>query len=164
MAMQQEHMEALAVALENCSCSGLRRTMRLITSLFDQAFEPIGLRCTQLTVLMAAAMHGPVPIRDLAKIVALEASSLSRALDPLERDGLLVREIGKSRRSRDIRITDAGLAKIQQAAPLWAEAQAVFVAILGKENMGAFEDILNRSGQIKEVDLGALKSQMKFAA
>lgn len=157
----EDEVKALADALENCSCAGLRRTMRLVTSLFDQAFAPLGLRCTQMTVLMAAALHGPTSIRNLADIVVLDASSLSRALDPLERDGLIVREVGGSRRTREIRITEAGMAKLEEAAPLWAEAQKVFVSVIGTQNLDAFEDILARSGRIKDLELDELKSQLK---
>ncbi len=158
MNSEENQFKELATALDNCSCAGLRRTMRLVTSLFDQAFAPIGLRCTQMTVLMAAALHGPTSIRNLADIVVLDASSLSRALDPLERDGLIVREVGGSRRTREIRITEAGMAKLEEAAPLWAEAQKVFISVIGSQNLDAFEDILARTGQIKDLDLDELKS------
>lgn len=133
--------------------------MRLVTGLFDQALAPVGLRCTQMTVLMAVATYGPASIRALADTVALDASSLSRALDPLERDGLIVREVGASRRSRDIRITQAGLEKIRQAAPLWAEAEKIFGDILGRENKAAFDDIVNRTQRLKTLDPDALKKQ-----
>ncbi|MCA8928022.1 MAG: winged helix-turn-helix transcriptional regulator [Alphaproteobacteria bacterium] len=164
MTMESKQITALAQALEKCSCSGLRRTMRLVTNLFDQAFEPIGLRCTQMTVLMAVAVHEPATIRYLSDVVVLDASSLSRALDPLERDGLIVREVGQSRRSREIRITPAGMEKIRQAAPLWMEAQQVFLSILGKENISVFEDLLERTARIKDIDLDQAKKSQQAAA
>lgn len=102
------------------------------------------------------------PVKAFASV--LDASSRSRALDPLERDGLIVREIGSSRRSLDIRITPAGLQKIKEAAPLWIAARQVFVSIIGSGNMGAFEDILERTSPIEELNLEAPKQDAQKAA
>ena len=143
-------MDVMAAALSTCSCSGLRRTVRAVTGHFDQAFEPIGLKCSQVTVLMAAAVHGPASVRTLAEVVVLDPSSMSRALDPLEREGLIVREVGQSRRNRKISLTEAGQAKLAAAAPLWQQAQAEFNAILGGDNIQVFNEILQRTGQIVE--------------
>ena len=143
-------MDIMAMALSTCSCSGLRRTMRAVTSHFDQAFEPTGLKCSQITVLMAAAVHGPVTVRALAEVVVHDASSMSRAMDPLERQGLLSRQVGQSRRDRQVTITEAGMAKLTQAGPLWQQAQAEFGDLLGVQNMQAFNEILQRTAKFGE--------------
>ena len=75
-----------------------------------------------------------------------------------------MREVGQSRRSREIRITPAGMEKIRQAAPLWMEAQQVFLSILGKENISVFEDLLERTARIKDIDLDQAKKSQQAAA
>ena len=144
------NMDVMVAALSTCSCSGLRRTMRAVTNHFDQAFESTGLKCSQVTVLMAAAVHGPVTVRALAEVVVLDASSMSRALDPLEREGLVSRQVGQSRRDRKVSITEAGMAKLAQAGPLWQQAQAEFSDVLGAQNMQAFNEILQLTGKFGE--------------
>lgn len=142
------NMDVMVAALSTCSCSGLRRTVRVVTNHFDKAFEPLGLKCSQINVLMATAVHGPATVRTLAEVVVLDASSMSRALDPLEREGLIARDVGESRRDRQVSITEAGMAKLMEAGPIWQKAQAEFGEILGTENMEAFNEILQRTGQM----------------
>src|SRR5690606_30465729 len=113
------------VMTAGCLCFRTRRLSRLITRAYDEALRPIGLQATQLTLLNAIAMGreaGQLMPR-IASILAMDATTLSRNLRPLERDGLIV--IGRredDRRVRVARLTAAGEARLEAALPLWQEA------------------------------------------
>ncbi|MGH6945377.1 MAG: MarR family winged helix-turn-helix transcriptional regulator, partial [Geminicoccaceae bacterium] len=68
-----------------CHCLAARRSARAITRIFDDHLRPHGLRATQLSVLVALALGGPSPIGELAEVLGLERTSLTRSAAVLER-------------------------------------------------------------------------------
>ncbi|MDH3474180.1 MAG: MarR family transcriptional regulator, partial [Rhodospirillales bacterium] len=65
----------------------LRRTARRLTQAYDQALRPSGLRLTQFSVLANLTRSGGLSITDLAELLAMERTTLTRNLRPLERAG-----------------------------------------------------------------------------
>lgn len=111
-----------------CACHNLRRASRAMTQLFDSYFDEIGLKATQFTVLAALAWSEgrPMPIGELASILVLDQSSLSRNLAVLERLGLLQLEASPAdRRERIVHLTRAGRASLARGFPIWKKAQGV---------------------------------------
>lgn len=106
-----------------CVCATLRRAARAFSLLYDEALAPSGLRITQFSLLRAIARLAPVPIGDLAVAQALDRTTLSRNVAPLERDGLIEQTPGSDRRVSEIRLTAAGQAAIARALPLWRQVQ-----------------------------------------
>ena len=110
--MTKQAMDAAAIAsvADACAYTSLRKASRVATSIFDHATESLGLKSTQLSILVSAALHGPTTIRNLAEETVMDPSSLSRALPRLQEMGLIAKVVGTSRRSRTITVTDAGMA------------------------------------------------------
>ena len=83
----------------------------------------VGLRATQLAVLVAAGADDVVSITSLAKFMGMDRSTLTRNLAPLEREGLI--RVGNEgwRRSRTVEITKQGRSRLREALPLWQKAQ-----------------------------------------
>lgn len=129
------HLDAARVMAAECLCFRARRTARAITRLYDAALRPTGLQATQVTLMNAIALgpDGAQPMGRLAEILALEISTLTRNLRPLQSAGLI--EIGRSdtdRRVRVVRLTEAGEARLVAALPHWRRAHAQIVATLGE--------------------------------
>jgi len=98
-----------------------------MTQLFDTYFEPIGLKATQFTLLAALAWSEgkPMPIGELAEMLVLDQSSLSRNVAVLERLGLVKLESGADdRRERIVHLSRSGRAALSAGYPLWKKAQA----------------------------------------
>lgn len=111
----------------SCACHNLRRASRAMTQLFDAHFEEIGLKATQFTVLAALAWseNEPLPIGELAEMLVLDQSSLSRNLSVLERLGLIKLEPSPSdRRERIVVLTRAGKSTLTRGYPIWKKAQS----------------------------------------
>jgi DNA-binding MarR family transcriptional regulator len=81
---------------------------RAVTRAYDEALRPVGLRATQLSVLVAAAAEESLSITALAGQMGMDRSTLTRNLRPLEAEGLI--RLGNEgwRRSRSLRITEKG--------------------------------------------------------
>jgi DNA-binding MarR family transcriptional regulator len=116
-----------------CACANLRRAARAVTQLFDEALAPSGLRATQFTLLVTSRLMGESTINELAEGMAMDRTTLSRNLKPLVRNGLLEVRPGEDGRTRLVRITPAGEQALEEAYPLWQQAQQEIVGVLGEE-------------------------------
>ena len=116
-------IEAYAEVLATCASLQLRKATRLVTQLFDEALRPIGLRSTQLPILVTLAAHGALAVTDLADGLVLDRTTLIRNLRPLQRRGLI--EVGRVDGGRMHRaaLTPAGHRAVAVAVPFWAKVQ-----------------------------------------
>jgi DNA-binding MarR family transcriptional regulator len=104
---------------------------RAVTRLYDEMLRSIGLRATQLDVLVSVAGDDVVSITALAKFMGMDRSTLKRNLAPLEREGLIRVGIEGWRRSRTVEITEKGRSRLREALPLWKKAQETLRRKLG---------------------------------
>lgn len=104
----------------------------MVTQLFDEKLKPSGLLTTQFTVLAVIAYIGSAPINDLAKELVMDRTTLTRNLKPLERQELISIQPGDDQRVRVVSLTSKGQTALQQAIPLWQDAQAFVVQKLGQ--------------------------------
>jgi len=96
-----------------------------VTTVYDKALKPVGLRVTQFAVLRLLQRLGPCPVTRLAAEAALERTTMGRNLDPLERRGLVRISAGEAdARERVVVLTEAGEAAIAAALPHWRAVQA----------------------------------------
>ena len=114
-----------------CLCSSLRRAARAATRHYDQALRPSGLSISQFDLLSTLSGHMPLSVGALADLLAMERSTLSRDLNPLERDGLVELQVGQDRRSRLVSLTPHGLEVLSGAGMLWQRAQTELAELLG---------------------------------
>ena len=77
--------ETYAEILATCACLQLRKTNRVVTQLYDEALRPIGLRSTQLPILVTLAAHGVLSLTGLADRLVLHRTTLIRNIRPLQR-------------------------------------------------------------------------------
>ncbi len=125
-----------------CMCASVRQTGRALTNLYDEILAPSGLRVMQFSLLAHLANVDETTLTRLAEVRMLDRTTLTRNLGPLERDGLVTVTAGADRRTRVVRITDAGRAAMKRAFPYWVQAQQQMIAGLGSERFGALLDEL----------------------
>ncbi|MCW8140187.1 MAG: DUF1579 family protein [Planctomycetota bacterium] len=107
-----------------CLCLAARRRSRAVTRLFEDKLRPHGLRATQFSVLAALALKGPTRVGELADLLGLERTTLTRSADLLERNGWVDEGPADDARERPLRLTPAGREKLEAAFPAWQEGQA----------------------------------------
>jgi DNA-binding MarR family transcriptional regulator len=114
-----------------CACFAIRRASRTVTQLYDEVLQPSGLRVTQLTVLVALSLAGPVPMTRLGERLVMDRTTLTRNLRPLQKQGLIAIAPGEDGRVRVVALTTRGERTLAKALPLWEQAQARVVGRLG---------------------------------
>jgi DNA-binding MarR family transcriptional regulator len=115
-----------------CNCFASRKAARLVTKLYEDHLARVGLTSTQFSILVYLDEIGVVSMKDLVATLAMERTSVVRALQPLARDGFVV--IGPDQedaRRNVVRLTNAGRAKLADAVPVWRQAQAEFESRFG---------------------------------
>lgn len=110
-------------ATRACHCLAARKAARAITRHFDEYLRPHGLRSTQFSVLAALSQMGPTPVSDLAEVLGLERTTLSRSASLLERNGWVETAPSEDARERRLVLTESGLGRLKEALPAWARAQ-----------------------------------------
>jgi DNA-binding MarR family transcriptional regulator len=132
MASYQDVIESYTV--ESCACHKVRMAARAVTRAYDDALRPVGLRATQLAVLVAIAVEGAMSITALAKFMVMDRSTLTRNLRPLEEEGHVAIGLEGWRRSRTLGVTEKGRSRLAEALPLWKHAQETLRRKLGEQN------------------------------
>ena len=104
---------------------------RAVTRFYDDNLRSVGLRATQLALLVAVGNEDVMSITALAKFMGMDRSTLTRNLAPLEREGLI--RVGNEgwRRSRTVEITKKGRTRLREALPFWEKAQDTLRQKLG---------------------------------
>jgi DNA-binding MarR family transcriptional regulator len=127
-----------------CNCLALRQAARHVTQFYDHFFAASGLRATQYSILARLKRNGPMTINALARELVMDRTTLGRNILPLERDGLIAVVPGKSdRRSKELRLTEAGAASQRSASKSWAQAQARFETAFGVKRAKALRTLLD---------------------
>ena len=126
-----------------CTCARLRRTARRLTRAYDRALKPSGLRLTQYSVLANVARRSGLSVTDLAELLAMDRTTLTRNLRPLGARGWVRIAPGPDRRSRAVEITQAGRLVYQEALPLWRAAERAFRQRMGPDEAATLRQLLD---------------------
>ena len=126
-----------------CMCASLRRASRALTQLYEEALRPLGLRATQFTILQALSLAGEVSQGELAQILAMDSTTLTRTLRIMGREGWIAERRGKDRRERLLRLAKAGRSQFNRALPSWEKTQAQLGRRLGDKRWHALMKLTN---------------------
>lgn len=128
-----------------CACANLRRAARAVTRLYNQELRAERIEITQFTLLMALQRTGDVSQGRLGQVLALDSTSLTRMLKPLEKRGWVREREGEDRRFRIIGLTAAGRAKLEHGLPHWKRAQERLQGALGERALGQLVELLGQA-------------------
>src|SRR5579885_3431634 len=94
---------------DTCLCLHLQRAARAVARRFDAALRPLGLTAGQFSLLMSLNRPDPPTIGSVATLLAMDRTTLTANLKPLERRGLLQVAVDEAdRRGRRLSLTPAG--------------------------------------------------------
>jgi len=109
-----------------CLCLHVQRAARALARRFDEAFRPFDLTNQQFSLLMSLNRPEPPPMGPVAELLAIDRTTLTAALKPLERRGLVkVQPHPKDGRSRVLKLTAKGRELLARAMPVWESTHAV---------------------------------------
>jgi DNA-binding MarR family transcriptional regulator len=123
---------------DTCLCLHVQRAARALARRFDEALRPLGLTNGQFSLLMSLNRPEPAGMGGVANLLAMDRTTLTAALKPLERRGLLtIAPDPKDRRARALSLTPDGRALLAQALPIWTREHGRLDEDLG----GGIEDL-----------------------
>ena len=112
--------ETTLLVRDTCLCLHVQRAARALARRFDEALRPVGLTNGQFSLLMSLNRPKPPGMGEVASLLAMDRTTLTAALKPLERRGLVLVTPGPTdRRSRVLTLTDAGRDVLAAAVPIW---------------------------------------------
>jgi DNA-binding MarR family transcriptional regulator len=110
---------------DRCICLSAQRAARHLARLFDRVFRELGLTNGQFSLMVAMSGGKPWRQNELAEFLAMDRTTLTAALQKLERRGLVkVAADEEDRRARRMSLTEAGKRLVAEAIPLWREEHA----------------------------------------
>lgn len=116
---------------DTCLCLHVQRAARALARRFDEAFRALDLTNGQFSLMMSLNRPEPPSIGSVASLLAMDRTTLTAALKPLERRGLIVVMANpEDRRSRLIALTPEGRELLSRAVPIWRKTHAELEAAL----------------------------------
>jgi DNA-binding MarR family transcriptional regulator len=114
-----------------CLCLHVQRAARALARRFDEALRPVGLTNGQFSLLMSLNRPTPPGMSSVAALLAMDRTTLTAALKPLERRGLIEILVDpEDKRSRLLKLTPAGRASLSKAVPIWKREHISAEALL----------------------------------
>lgn len=130
-----------------CLCLNARRAARRLSRRFDEAFRPLGLTNGQFSLLAALNRPAPPTLGAVARDLAMDRTSLTATLKPLERRRLVTSRVDpEDRRGRRLRLTAKGRGLLARALPLWEHTHAEVAALLEPGAADALRSALGSLG------------------
>lgn len=130
---------------KGCTNLKLRQLGRMVNRHYDHHLSAMGLKSTQYALLSFVVKLGPIRPSDLARHLQMDASTLTRNLQPMVAQGWLRVGAGENARSRLIEATAEGEALRAEAHRAWKAAQTALNRRLGVEQVAALHDLLDAS-------------------
>jgi DNA-binding MarR family transcriptional regulator len=143
MAGTDHKLAAPTAVPRGCTNLKLRQLSRAVTRHYDAFVAPTGLKNTQYSLLSYVVTLGPIRPGELAAQMRLDASTLTRNLQPLVAQGWVELGPGDDARSRLVVATEAGRAKRAEAQKAWKQGQLALNARLGDERVIALHALID---------------------
>lgn len=112
-----------------CYCGSIRQASRVVTQIYDQALKPSGLKITQFGILRLLSAYPGLTTGEMAQAMAMDSTTLTRTLKIIQDSNWIEATPGEDRRERHWNVTEAGRERVQQAVPLWKNAQKEFAEL-----------------------------------
>jgi DNA-binding MarR family transcriptional regulator len=135
--------------VQNCVAVRLRTLNRFVSGLYDEQLRPLGLKVSQLNILVATAKLKTARPARVCELLCLDESTLSRNVERMRVKGWLeVVADNDDARTQPFRLTNAGRDLLQKAMPGWHKAQKVAERLLGSSGVDALRRAARMMGTV----------------
>ena len=132
------------VISRECLVVRLRLLNRVVTNVYDDALRPLGVKASQLNILVVAARLGLARPADVCQRLQLDTSTLSRNVERMKTKGWLEVVADDDGRAQPFRLTAKGKRLLERAMPAWESAQKKVKKIIGADTMALIDDAVKR--------------------
>ncbi|HEX6956843.1 MAG TPA: MarR family winged helix-turn-helix transcriptional regulator [Ferrovibrio sp.] len=121
---------------DTCVCMHVQRAARALARRFDDALRPLDLTNGQFSLLMSLNRPEPANIGAVASLLAMDRTTLTANLKPLERRGLVEVTVDPAdKRSRRLMLTAQGRRLLVKALPIWKKTHSEIGKLVGNDNL-----------------------------
>lgn len=125
--------ETTILVRDSCLCLHVQRAARALARRFDEALRPLGLTNGQFSLMMSLNRPEAPAIGAVASLLVMDRTTLTAALKPLERRGLIkITTDPEDHRARLLELTGQGRKVLARAVPVWKSTHATVEARLGR--------------------------------
>jgi DNA-binding MarR family transcriptional regulator len=118
---------------DTCLCLHVQRAARALARAFDEALRPCSLTHGQFSLLMSLNRPAPPSIGSVAELLAMDRTTLTANLKPLERRGLIKVTVDREdKRSRRLVLTASGRSLLVAALPVWKRTHTATERLLAR--------------------------------
>ena len=142
----RKNSRAIDVIAKNCIAVRLRLLNRVVTNLYDDALRPLGLKISQLNILVVAAKLGLARQGDVCELLQLDTSTLSRNVERMRARGWLEAVPGEDARTQPFRLTAQGTRLLERTVPAWEQAQQRAGELLGQDGLALLTKTARKLG------------------
>ena len=132
-----------------CIAVRMRMLNRVVTNIYDDALRPLGVKVSQMNILVAAGRMGTARPAEVCERLHLDVSTLSRNVERMKARGWLEVIPDEDGRAQPFRLTAQGRKLLEKAAPAWKKAQQQAKDILGD---GIVDQLGEAIGRLKSED------------
>ena len=123
--------ETARAVRDACLCLHVQRAARALARRFDEGLRPVGLTNGQFSLMMSLNRAEPAAMASVASVLGMDRTTLTAALKPLRRRGLLKISADRSdRRGRIVVLTPKGRKLLVRAVPVWKSIHVELEALL----------------------------------
>jgi DNA-binding MarR family transcriptional regulator len=133
--MGETNIHAIDAIARDCISVRLRLLNRVVTNLYDDALRPLGLKVSQLNILVVTAKLGLAQPAKVCDLLKLDTSTLSRNVERMRGRGWLEIVPAEDAREQPFRLTVQGTRLLQRAFPAWERAQKKASELLGEDGL-----------------------------
>lgn len=130
----------------SCIAVRLRLLNRVVTNLYDDALRPLGLKVSQMNILVLTAKLGLARPAQVCGLLQLDTSTLSRNVERMRAQGWLEVVADEDARTQPFRLSAQGKRLIEKAIPAWEEAQRQANELLGSEGIALLDQAAKKLG------------------
>ena len=132
------------VIARECLAVRLRILNRVVTKLYDDALRPLGVKASQLNILVVAARLGLARPADVCQRLQLDTSTLSRNVERMRARAWLEVVDDDDGRAQPFRLTAEGRRLLERAMPAWEKAQKKVKKLIGADAVASIDDAVRR--------------------
>src|SRR6266852_7742130 len=144
--MDKATSSSIDTIARNCIAVRLRLLNRVVTNFYDDALRPLGLKVSQLNILIVTAKLGLARPAQVCEILQLDTSTLSRNVERMRTHRWLESVPDEDGRTQPFRLTPQGRRLIEKAVPAWEEAQRQASELLGDEGIALLDKAAGKLG------------------
>ena len=142
----EKSSRAIDAIARTCIAVRMRLLNRVVTNLYDDALRPLGLKVSQLNLLVVAAKLGLAQPAKVCDLLQLDPSTLSRNVERMRAKGWLEVVPGEDARTQPFRLTAQGRRLLERAVPAWEQAQQRAGELLGEDGVALLTRTASKLG------------------